>query len=226
MKRENPYAYVLTLLSSKERRTNVSDNIIPYLEPGRFEIFPAVDARTNELELFREKHPDVQRIRFMDPEDDDLRTRKALIYALYTILVDVRNRGRDNFIFFEDDAVLLPMFYDNLWEAVDQTPSGWDVLKLHCCRQPLNPIKKIRVAEYPNSFDGSFYGTDAIIFSKSGITKVANILFNAQFRGIDSLVHDAGIRMGKIKGYYVNNTICAHQHGFLKTTRIGRLYGY
>lgn len=226
MLRENPYAYILNLLSSEERRTNVNDNIIPYLQQGRFEIYPAIDARTDELELFREKHPEVKRIRFIDPEDEDLRTRKALLYAFYIILEDARSKNRDNFIFFEDDAVLSPTFYDNLQKATDQTPQGWDVLKLHCCRQPLNPGAKIDVAEYPDSFDGTFYGTDAIIFSNSGIAKLIKLIFSSQFRGIDSLVHDAGIRMGALKGYFVNNTICAHQHGFLKTTRIGRLYGY
>jgi len=226
MRKENPYAFILTLLSSKERRSNVNTNIIPYLEQGRFEIYPGIDARTNELELFRKSHPDVKRIRFLDPQDEDLRTRKALIYAFYTILKKVQSRKLNNFIFFEDDAVLLPMFYDNLRTAIAQTPQGWDVLKLHCCRQPINTCKKITVSKYPNSFDGTYYGTDAMIFSKSGVTKLVNLIFSSQFRGIDSLVHDAGIRMKALKGYFVNNTICAHQHGFLKTTRIGRLYGY
>lgn len=226
MKNENPYAYILTLLSSSERRTNVHDNIIPYLEQGRFEIYPAIDARTNELEFFREKHPEVNRISLTDPEDGDLRTRMALIYGFSRILEDVRSKNRNNFIFFEDDAVLLPMFYDNLQKALEQTPQGWDVLKLHCCRQPLNTGAVMEVAEYPDSFGGSFYGTDAIIFSDSGITKIIKLLYSSQLRGIDSLVHDVGIRAGALKGYYVNNTICAHQHGFLKTTGIGKRYGY
>jgi len=129
-------------------------------------------------------------------------------------------------MFLEDDAVLLPAFYDKLWTAIDQAPRGWDLLKLHCCRQPLNTGAAIEVAEYPGSFGGSFYGTDAIVFSSSGISKISKLIFSAQFRGIDMFVHDVGIRAGALKGYYVNNTICAHQHEWLKTTGIGKRYGY
>ena len=57
----NPYSYILTLHSSGERRTNVNANIVPFLEKGDFEIYPAIDAKTNELELFCEKHPGVKR---------------------------------------------------------------------------------------------------------------------------------------------------------------------
>lgn len=224
--KNNPYSYILTLNSSEERRTNVNANIVPFLKKGDFEIYPAIDARTNELDLFCEKHPGVKRIQLTDLGAEDIRTRMALIYAFCMILEDAQDKNRSSFIFFEDDAVLLPMFYHKLWTAIDQTPRGWDVLKLHCCRQPLNTGAAIEVAEYPGSFGGSFYGTDAIVFSSSGISKISKLLFSVPFRGIDMFVHDAGIRAGALKGYYVNNTICAHQHEWLKTTSIGRRYGY
>lgn len=112
MNKEKPYAYIVTLLSSKERTTNVQDNIIPFLEKGQFEIYPAIDARTNELEHFCETHPEVNQISLTDIEDEDLRSRRALIYAFYMIIKDVQNKERNNFIFFEDETVLLPMFYE------------------------------------------------------------------------------------------------------------------
>jgi len=226
MEIETPHAYILTLFSSEERTNNVSKNIIPYLAKDKYEIYPAIDARTKELELLVEKYPKLKKIKLTDPEDDDLRNRKALIYAFSMILDDVKIREKAKFIFFEDDAVLLPMFYFNLQNAISQLPDDWDILKLHCCRQKLNTNKKIKVHKYPPLFGGSFYGTDAILFSMSGILKISNLLYLSEFRGIDSLVHDVGIRSGNIKGYYVNNTICAHQHEFLKTTLIGKRYGY